>query len=315
MSRTTLSALVLLTFALSCTAVFAQDPEETTKIEPSTSESKSFKLLRSDTSAASDLDLAEEQAEAWIPGLQPGKVELSLGVGFLNLNTTLLQHDQIIYKYTTEATFWGDVEIKGESAFAPTLRLGYGLTRWFALEGWAGVSFSKYKATVTNSHSRKNEPGAPIVDNPPLAEFDEENRSLITLQAGINAVIYPFAIGGDGDGIWHPYVTAGAGGMSYDMNSNYTAGPASSVDVNAGAGIRLLVDDAVSLRFEVMYHHNTLEWTPADYFLELNEGTTRVPLNEYFYDENGALQERPVTEFASHTLGLLQWSIGVQGSF
>ena len=314
MSRKTLSALCLLAFVMACTAVLAQDPTEEAETKPEQNSGKTFKLLRGDA-AARDLDLAEEEAAVWDPVIRAGDIEISLAVGFLSMNTTLLQHDQMIYKYNTEATFWGDVELKGESAFAPTLRLGYGLTNWFGLESWFGVGISEYTSTISNTHSRKNEPGAPVVDNPPLGEFDAEARSLITLQAGLNATIYPLAIGGDGTGRLHPYLTGGVGNMWYSMNSNYTKDMASAMDLNFGGGLRLLADKNISVRIEVLMHRNTLEWTPADYFMELNEGTTLVPLNEYPVQDDGSIAEQPIEKFADNAINLLQWSIGVQGSF
>lgn len=317
MSRKTMSALFLmssifLASIMASTVVVAQEPVKEPESEVP---GQSFKLLRDGASAAGDLALDDQEKVIWEPGLNKGTVEVSLSVGFMNLNTTLLKHDQIIYKYNTDSTFWGDVELIGESAFAPTLRIGYAITEWFTLEGLAGMSVSQYAATISNTHSRKNEPNAPVIDNPPMGEFDAEARSLITIQAGVNAVVYPMAIGGDASGKWHPYLTGGAGRMWYSMNSNYTNETASSLDLNFGGGVRLLADKNISIRFEVVMHSNELEWTPAEYFMELNEGTTLVPLNEYPQDSEGAIDERPVTSFSSHTMNMLQWSLGVQGSF
>jgi len=205
------------------------------------------------------------------------------------------------------------VELKGESAFAPTLRIGYNLTEWFAIEGWGGVSISEYQGNIENTHSRKNEPNAPVVDNPPLGEFDAETRSLITLQAGVNALWYPLAMS-DASGSWHPYLTGGVGNMWYNMNSNYTNDTASALDLNLGGGIRLLADRNISVRAEVILHRNTLEWTPADYFTELNEGTTRVPLNEY-PEVNNTITERPVTAFEANDMTILHWTLSIHGSF
>ena len=78
---------------------------------------KTFKLLRESDSAAEELDLETEGEIRWERGLDGRSLELSFALGFLDLNTTLLQHDQIIYKYTTEFTYWGDIELSGESAF------------------------------------------------------------------------------------------------------------------------------------------------------------------------------------------------------
>lgn len=313
MSLRTLSALAIVAFILAPDFVLAQDPA-LEPIPPYTG--KSYKLTRDGDSSAADLDLAEEEAAVWEPGIRKGRVEVSLGLGFLDLNQTLLEHDQIIYKYNTDSTFWGDVKISGESAFAPILRIGYGLNRWFSLESWYGISISEYSSSVTNRSSRKNEsPPPPVQPDPPLGEFDAEARSLITLQTGLNAMIYPLAIRGDGGGRWHPFLTAGVGNMWYDMNSNYVDGSSSAFDINFGGGLRVLADEHVSLRLDVSLHSNSLEWTPADYFIELNEGTTRVPLNEYPVQPDGSVTEQPVTSFASQTMTMLQWSVGFQGSF
>ena len=315
MSRKTPSALFILAFVLSCASVFAQEPVAEAKAPSARSGDDAFKLLRDDDPNARDVDLTAAEAEVWVPGLKQGTVEVSLGVGFLGLNTTLLEHKQITYKYTTESTSWGDVELNGGSAFAPTLHLGYQVKKWLAVEGWAGVSISEYTSSITNTRRRRNEPNAPVEENPPVGEFDAEKRSLITLQAGLNALIYPFAMGGGASGRWHPFLTAGAGNMWYDMNSNYTAGTASAVDLNFGAGIRLLVDKNISVRLQVLMRQNELEWTPSDTFVELNEGTIRVPLNEFPVLADGTIDERPVKKFESNTITALHWTVAVQGSF
>lgn len=275
---------------------------------------KTFRLLRDSATVAQDLDVGDE-TEKWVPGLRPGKVELSMSLGFMNLGTTLLQHEQMIYKYTTEGTYWGDVKISGQTAFNPLLRVGYTIRPWLGLEGYGGISISKYTSTVENRRWRKNEPNAVPQDNPPLGEYDAESRSLITLQAGVDAMIYPLNFSGDALGRWQPYLTAQAGGIWYDMNSDFTAGAAGSSDFALGGGLRLLAERNVSLRLEATYHVNTIDFKPAEFFLETDEGTTRVPLVEYPRLEGGAFAENPITSFVSEDLNYLSWSIGFQGSF
>jgi len=333
MIRNTLSASQSLAFALICVLamsshfllvenVLAQAAEESSEDaaqgnknqEAESDAQRSFKLIRDDETAANKL-AADDEVEAWLPKLESGTLDISLSIGFLNLNTTLLQHDQIIYKYTTESTFWGDVDLKGKSAFSPTLRLGYNLTGWLAFEGWAGMSVSEYNTRIVNRHSRKNEPDAPIVDDPPLGEFDAETRSLVTLQTGLNVVVYPLDIFSDRTGRFHPYVTAGAGNMWYSMNSNYVKELASSADINVGLGLIFLADRNVSIRVEILTHRNEFEWTPSDYFVELDEGTTLVPLDEFPQLPDGTIDQKPVTEFESNVMNLLQFTIGAQVSF
>ena len=319
MSRNSVTTLIIFLMITVANSLFAQDtepqktePQETAPVEKPQS---SFQLLRDSSSAANELDFKDEEAELWVPGLESGTIELSFGFGFLDFNKILWEHDQIIYKYTTDATSWGDVKIKGESAFNPVLRLGYNITRWFSLEAIGGVAIAEYNSTITNRRTRENKPNAPIVDNPPLGEFDAEKRSLLTLQASLNAVIYPLAIGGDGSGKLHPFLTAGAGKMWYEMNSNYFDEISGANDFNFGGGVRLLADKNISIRFEVIAHFNEIEFTPAPYFTTLDEGTVVVPLNEYPQQEDGSVDEQVVTKYGTQTLSLLNWSIGIHGSF
>lgn len=275
-----------------------------------------FKLLRDSAAAGAELDLEDEELEVWQPGLDEGGLEFSFALGVLALSTTILEHEQMIYKYTDEATYWGDVALEGGGAFNPALRLGYHLNPWLAVEGIGGLSFSKYTSKITNRHRRPNEQGAPVdFLEPALLEFDAEERSLITLQGGLNAVLYPLSIGGEGGGKWHPYLTAGAGRIWYDMNSNYNEGMVGTMDLNAGGGIRLLADRNISLRFEVLFHRHSLQWDPSATFMELDEGTLLIPLNEYPQKGDGSFEERQIESFESIDLNLLNYSIGVQGSF
>lgn len=315
--RSTLLAFCILAVgltALSAANVIAQTaatPAGTTT--PAPAKPRTFKLQHETATTAQDLDVEGGKAEAWIPGIRKGSVELSMSLGFMGLSSTLLEHQQMIYKYTTEATYWGDVKVNGQSAFNPLLRVGYNASQWLAVEGLAGLSISEYSSTVVNRHSRENKPGAQIDDaEPALGEFDAEARSLITLQAGADVVVYPFNIKGDGLGRWHPYLTGMVGRVWYDMNSDFTAGAAAANDLALGGGLRLLPDRNVSVRIEASYHLNSVQFDPAQYFLETNEGTTRVPLNEY---PTGVVDGRPITEFASHDVNYLAWSIGFQGSF
>lgn len=312
MSLKSLSFLTVMAVLCLSVAAIAQDqPPAPPKEQPTQPDQEQvFRLQRDSATAASELEFDDEM-QAWKPRIDQGTIEVSFALGFLNLNTTLLQADQIIYNYTQEYTYFGDVEISGQSAFNPVLRMGFNWSRWFALEGIGGLSFSDYTSTIENRKRQKNEPNAPIEEDPPLGEYDAEERSLLTGQAGVNAVIYPFNISERVITRFHPYVTLGFEYMWYSMNSNYTGETAGSWGGNLGAGIRLLADENVSVRFEVLYHRNDLQWTPAEYFTELNEGTLQIPLEEW--PEGGSRQ--PVTEYDSNPMNLLNWSIGVQGSF
>jgi hypothetical protein len=315
MSQKSVSTLIILLMITVCAPLYAQD-SEAKKVTPSEEPQKTFQLLRDSASDLEDLDIEDEELEVWVPQIRKGTIEVSFGFGFLDFNKVLWQNDQIIYKYTTDATYWGDVDIKGENAFNPVLRLGYNLTDWLSLEGLGGVAITEYNSTITNRRYRENKPDATIVDDPPLGEYDAEKRSLLTLQASLNALFYPLSLSNDGQGKWHPFLTAGYGKMWYEMNSNYFEGPAGADDFNFGGGLRLLVDKNISVRFEFIAHMNTVQFTPAPYFTTLDEGTVVVPLNEYPINaDDGSVTEQVVTEYSSQSLTLFNWSIGVQGSF
>ncbi len=275
-----------------------------------------FKLLRDDVLAKKDLDKEQAAANAWKPRLEGKNIELSFSLGMLDLNKTILEQDQVIYKYTDEASFWGNVNIKGSAAFNPVLRLGYSIKRWLTIEGIGGLSFADYTSTITDRHRRKNEQGAPVdSEEPVLGEFDTEARSLVTIQMGANAVVYPFSIRGDGRGRFHPYLTAGLGKIWYDMNSNYVVGSTGSSNLSFGGGFRLLTDRTLSLRVEAVMHRNTLLWSPVENFQSRNEGTLLVPLEEFPTNADGSFEEIPITSFKSQDMNVLNFSIGFEGSF
>jgi hypothetical protein len=283
----------------------AQEPQQPPADQPK-NEEQTFNLLRDTEQTAREEE--EEQVEVFQPRIEPGTIECNFTLGFLNLNQVVLSADQIIYKYDEEATYWGDIAIKGESAFNPIFHLGYVLTPFFSLEGTFGVSFSTYTTDITRRVRRANEAGStPDPEEPALGEFDAEQRSLVTLNAGLNGVFYPFNLGG-GEGRFHPYLTGGFGRMWYDMNSNYIDSAATAWDFNFGGGIRLIGDDLISLRIEAVLHVHDLEFTPAANFEERDEGTLIIPLTT-FPDED------IVTQYESQSISSLAWGIGFFASF
>lgn len=307
MSFKSVVALFIMALVLVCLPAMAQ--------QPAAPKEKTFKLLRDKGAASSAAETSKEEEEVWVPGIRKGAVEVSFSLGMLDLKSTLLAHDQIIYKYNDEATFWGDMRIEGQSAFNPMMRIGYNLSPWLSLEAIGAFSFSEYGSKMTNRHRRSNETGSPVdFDEPALGEFDLETRSLLTANAGVNAVVYFLNMSHSRQSRFHPYATGGIGNVWYSMNSNYVEKAATSLDLNFGGGFRLLADENVSIRVEATYHLNSVEFTPSEYFTERNEGTIKVPLDE-FPVEGEVLNQRQVQKFASQSVGSLGLSIGLQGSF
>jgi len=309
MSFKSVVALFIMASILVCSPLLAQVAESQDE-----SGEPTFKLLRDSALTTSEAE-AEEEREAWVPAIEGGSVEIGFSLGLLDLKSTLLSHDQMIYKYTDEATFWGDIEIQGDMAFNPILRIGYNVNPWFAVEAIGSFSFSEYTTSADNRVRRSNEVGAgPDFNEPDLGEFDLEARSLLTANAGVNGLLYFMNMDGNGEGRIHPFVTAGVSNIWYSMNSNFVEDAASALDFNIGAGLRLLADRNVSVRLEVAYHFNTLEWTPAEYFTERDEGTILVPLDEFPVEE-GAINQQSIDSFESNSIGSMSFSVGVQGSF
>lgn len=265
---------------------------------------KTYNLIVGDQA---EEEIAEEVAEEpeYVPAIEAGKWDLTLSLGYFNMTKTLLQHERLIYKATDEAFFYGDVELVNESAFNPILRLGYTATSWLALELQGGVTFSEYQARISNPNQVDPAGGTPSpVDE--VGEFDPEHRSVLIFLGNVNAVWYPLNMVGDATGRWHPYLTAGVGMALYNIDSNYVDKSATGGNVNAGIGMKIIADELISVRFELLYQAHEIQFEPAQVFDSQDEGTKKIPV--YEFDENGDYSE--VRSFAAESLSGLTWQIG-----
>ncbi len=129
--------------------------------------------------------------------------------------------------------------------------------------------------------------------------------------ATVNAVLYPLSFRNEGKGRWHPYLTAGVGSARYDMDSNYTDEASSAFNATFGGGLRLIADDLISLRFEILQMVHDIEFTPAEYFDSRDDDTVLVPV--YEFAPSGTYTE--IESFEPNSLGSLAWSIGITASF
>jgi hypothetical protein len=302
--RSLLAALAVL--VLACGVATAQTPAP----------EKSFSLKHvsaADTTAQARAQAREAAKPSWKPCLRQGRLEASLSLGYLNLGTPLVSYpERMIYRVTTAAIYYGDVVLKGDSAFNPVLRLGYGLKKWFTIEGAWGVSVSEYKASIGRPVFLSTDPENDDGRQPAtIGEFDAEQRSCITLSSGLNGIIYPFDIKGDGGGRLHPFLLGGMGRTWYSLNSNYTKGTTSAWTMTGGAGIRYIADDLISVRIEALYNRSRIQFDPAETWLTLNEGTVLIPI--YQLPETGDVTT--VTEFESQDIGALSWAIGFTATF
>ena len=134
--RSTLATLGLV--ALTCVGVAAQ---------AQTPEEKTFNLTRKAVADTTVSQEADTETTRYVPRLSPGKLECSVTLGYVDLGATLISHpERLIYKRNDEYTYYGDVELVGEQAFNPILRLGYVLKPWLTVDGLGGFSVSEYSA-------------------------------------------------------------------------------------------------------------------------------------------------------------------------
>lgn len=260
-------------------------------------------------------DQVQDQVEKvkYKPALEGSKLDLSLTLGYFLMDKTLLKHDYIIYLATDEFFYYGKMELQNEKGFNPIMRLSYSLTPWFALEAQTGITFAKYKGTITEPR-RIN----PWLENPlpevvaQVGQFDPESRSCLIWISNINGVWYPLSTGGKGSGRFHPYLTGGFGHALYNMDSNYTDDPANGFNVNAGFGIKMIADKRISLRAEVLYQHHKVEFTPAEYFDVRDRETVKVPVYD-FEPYSGSFKR--VAAYEANSLGGLTIQLGFSAIF
>jgi len=267
--------------------------------------------LRPQGDATNSADQVREVVE-YEPILPEKKLETTLTLGYWNLATKLISHQNIIYKFTDEYTYFADVELTGESAFNPQLRFSYQFSPWFAIEPFFDVSVSEYTSSITNPRRITNSAeGGELEPVDEIGEFDTERRSNITVGSGVNALFYPYDYGNFGKGRFHPYVIGGISRVWMSVNSDYADQGATMWRYSGGAGFRVVADDMISIRFEMMYNLIEFQFTPNAAFAEMDEGTRTIPVFEYI---EGRGQVR-VEEFESVSHGSLSWALGFMATF
>jgi opacity protein-like surface antigen len=302
MAKQILVVLVSLAILAVAPVALAQDQPE--------AEEKVFNLIVGDEQP----DAIEEEVDdtpRYEPQIEPGRWSLALTLGFINSSGTLLKHENLIYRADDEDFYYGDVEIKAESAFNPIVRIGYNLTSWFALETSLGISFSEYESEITDPWAVNRFTQEDPEEVVQMGEFDRERRSAVMTVANLNGLFYPFNLDGDGRGRVHPYLTGGVGYASYSLDSDYTDLSSGSVNLNLGLGLMVIADDIITVRAEVAYLVNAVEFEPGEVFRARDGGTELIPV--YEFSDFGRASE--VEAFGSNSLGSLTWQLGFQLGF
>jgi hypothetical protein len=311
----TLFVILLHLMIIMAVPVLAQNAEP---VDPP-ADMPTFNLRPTDTSQG--VGNEDEDIKMYEPNMPKKKLETSLTLGYWNLATKLVDHSSIIYKYTDEYTYYGDVELNGESAFNPQLRVNYQFSPWFAIEPFFDISVSEYTSSISNHrrviNSSENveienyDPNGPSGSFNELGEFDSERRSNITLGSGVNMMFYPYDYGNFGKGRFHPYMIGGMSRVWMSINSNYTDQGTTMWRYSGGLGFRMVADDMISIRFEMLYNHIDFNFAPNSAFAELDEGTQTIPVFELIEGQG----QVPVTEFEGFSHNSLSWALGFIATF
>jgi hypothetical protein len=259
-------------------------------------------------------EVAQEVVEAprHVPAVERGQWDLTLTLGYFNMEKTLLDYENLIYLATDEHFYYGDIALKNQTGFNPVLRLSYNLTSWFALEAQSGATFAEYQGSITDPYRINfNVAGAVPEQLEAPGEFDPERRSALIWINNLNGIWYPLNMDGDGRGRFHPYLIGGVGTVLYNIDSNYTDDSATSVNFNAGFGFRLIADRLISLRAEVVYQYHQIKFEPAEFFDVRDQETVTVPV--YAFTEGGAFER--ATDFGKRSLGGIAIQVGFAAHF
>jgi hypothetical protein len=274
-------------------------------------EEKIFNLVVGKDVVDDDEAPETEVTPPYRPAIQPGTLDLTLTLGYFNMEKALLRYNDMIYLATPENYFYGDIELQNKTGFNPILRLGYTLTSWFALEAQTGVTFAEYQGTITSPRKIDPRIGIQVPEAAVLGQYDAERRSTFIWINNLNALWYPLNMDGDGGGRLHPYLTGGLGMAFYEIDSEYTNSNASGMNFNAGLGINLIADKRINIRAELVYHRHQIQFEPAENFDERDEGTVQIPV--YEFDEVGQVVR--VAQFPKQTLSGMTMQIGFSAKF
>ena len=96
----------------------------------------------------------------------------------------------------------------------------------------------------------------------------------------IDGLIYPLSIGDGVKGRWQPYLTGGLGCARYGLDSNYTDRSAIGMNLDAGAGIKLIADNLISCAPSCS-SRSTTSSSSRQVLRSRNAGTVKVPVYEF----------------------------------
>ncbi len=241
-------------------------------------------------------------------GIDTDKWELSFQIGFMNLAQTLFRADQIVVKWNSKGKIFGDMEVKGQSAFSPQLRIA---RNWGHL-GWQqtfGLTLTDFAQSVSNSKERSVSGNQGDVV---LLETDLERGSL-AMWYHDTALVYNVLT----KGRVIPYLMGGVGGQYWYVDSSYINDTPPILAYNIGAGIRIVGDDLFSVTVEVRDYFSKVQHRSGAIFrpgvVDPQDDTRQIDIPLSVLDAQG--QEQPFSGFQKESLSSLWYSIGVVATF
>lgn len=207
-----------------------------------------------------DLDEGVVMETPFEPGVEAGVWEISVQVGYLNLDKILVQSPNVVVDVENPSdAIFAPMELRGELSFSPQLKVNRTFGNNFAVENSFGFAIGDFQQSVGSDQTAWTLAGS--VSTNTLTEQEIEAGSYFMWFHEHSLVYYP-----RGEGRIQPYLGLGIGTQHYAVDSAYIEGNASSLAFSYGAGVRVVADDLYSFRVEVRNYHSAIQYEVAEQF-------------------------------------------------
>lgn len=233
-AATLLTTLALLLCALAAPATAQQTDELDEGIE-----------------ATDPLDEGVAMEVPFEPGIESNVWEISAQFGYHNVDQVLWSHLGVIVDIESpDELLFADTELTGEQSFSPQLRISRTFGKHFSFDASFGSVFGDFSQTIDRDNQERWQD--PNGDNE-LTENESEKGSFFGFIQDVGLTYYP-----RGEGRMQPYLTGGIGSQWYDVDSDYIDGFGKGLSFSYGGGLRVVMDDLYSFRFEVRNYHTEI---------------------------------------------------------
>lgn len=214
--------------------------------------------LSGTTARAQDIDELDEGVALETPferGIEPGVWELGLQIGYIDLSAKLMEASGIIVDLeNAQEAIFADMELDGDSGFAPLIRINRNLGTHLSFVNSIGFTIGDYTQKVTGSQEKWKSP----VSTNTLTPTEIETGSYFMWRHEHGFAYYP-----RGRGMVQPFLTAGVGTNHFSINSKYIGGTAGNLAFSYGAGLRIVADDLFSITLEVRNYNTKIQYEVA----------------------------------------------------